>query len=34
MPHARIAEIPDGHPYCFIRQGELVLSERSKFLVE
>ena len=34
VPHARIVEIPDGHHYCFIEQGELVYEEMRSFLSE
>jgi pimeloyl-ACP methyl ester carboxylesterase len=34
VPHARIVEIPEGHHYCFIEQGELVYEEMRKFLAE
>jgi non-heme chloroperoxidase len=33
VPHAKIVEIPYGHHYCFIEQGELVYEETRKFLL-
>jgi len=33
VPHAQIAEIPQGHHYCFIKQEEFVFDEMRKFLL-
>ncbi len=33
VPHAKIIELPRGHHYCFIGQGELVYEEMQKFLL-
>ena len=33
VPHARVIEIPNGHHYCFIQQGELVYEEMRTFLL-
>lgn len=33
VPHAKIIEIPRGHHYCFIMQGELIYEEMRKFLL-
>jgi pimeloyl-ACP methyl ester carboxylesterase len=33
VPQARIVEIPRGHHYCFIKQGEIVFEEMRRFLL-
>ncbi|MBP9893570.1 MAG: hypothetical protein KBG84_16820 [Planctomycetes bacterium] len=34
VPHARIAEIPNGHHMCFIQQADIVAEEMRRFLAE